>query len=876
MFALHVFFLLLVLSVVHCTPAPDVPYEEQVPTIYPLPSLWPAPTLPTSYTPLPSPCTTILGSAGSSPQLGTLILCTNGSALSIFTPRDALFLQITGLPGGVVLSGASLASGSVPVTTSWTTALLLPGSGAVYALLCGDGSTGECQGREALLGSTLPPALVSSSCLYPSAHHPGTAITLVSTGSDTVAWDLSTTSPWVTPAVTLAGPFGWGGSAVAHSQTLGELTFANASKVVYYAHGDLTQWVNWEWTTNITSGAGGVYDDAVTSLAYDEASGSLYVGMVECLNVRDKTGAVWRLGAQDGLPWGNITSLAVDGVSSNGGWPFSRMWLGTSKGAILFDPGAPSNGNGVGGVTHRRGGRSAPFFARVQRAEKEAAAGAGAGAAGAPSPPPLRQRWRYFYGPRYLVSSPNDAFDAGGAIAAIATDGAVTTLLAPAAGVAVLEAQLWTLEAKVGVYEGAVARHTRLGQVSGCSLPSFGVLEPCTTGPDANDGLWSSLTVGAEAMRFALTGEAAALDSAIEHAAGMRLLMQATGIQGLIARSVVSPGSGESGGDWHNSTVRGLEGYQWLGDASSDEVVGHLFAYPLVANLLAKANASAAGAAREALVDLVRYITTNGFRLIDITGLPTQWGHWEPGVVNVERDTMSDSRGLNSLQMLGMLAAGLGATDPGSADHATFTAAWELLTGPPSAGTGYLQNTLNLKILAPTDDNYSDDELTMLSYAAFFFSANLSSAAPTVSPAQREMLAASLQRTNALLGGVRSALWNAITVSALGPLGYPTTPQAVEDTLWNLRTWPLSLVDWPVRNSHRLDIVLDWEGERNGDGQDRDSTSVLPANERAQTRWNANVHDLDGGSGTDESDPGAFLLSYWAARWAGLLAAEAV
>jgi hypothetical protein len=50
--------------------------------------------------------------------------------------------------------------------------------------------------------------------------------------------------------------------------------------------------------TNISSGAGGVYDDAVTSLAYDDASGSLYVGMVECLNVRDRRGAVWRLGAR--------------------------------------------------------------------------------------------------------------------------------------------------------------------------------------------------------------------------------------------------------------------------------------------------------------------------------------------------------------------------------------------------------------------------------------------------------------------------------------------------------------------------------------------------------------------------------------------------
>ena len=154
---------------------------------------------------------------------------------------------------------------------------------------------------------------------------------------------------------------------------------------------------------------------------------------------------MWRLGALDGLPWGNITSLAVDGVSSSGGWPFARLWIGTNKGAILFDPGAPTEG---GYHRRQRVGGSAPFFARVQRAERAAAVTAAAAAGGSPpsfQPPPLRQRWRYFYGPRYLVSSPGDAFDAGGAIASLCTDGALTTLLSPAAGVSVLEAQRWTL-----------------------------------------------------------------------------------------------------------------------------------------------------------------------------------------------------------------------------------------------------------------------------------------------------------------------------------------------------------------------------------------------------------------------------------------------
>lgn len=36
----------------------------------------------------------------------------------------------------------------------------------------------------------------------------------------------------------------------------------------------------------------------------------------------------------------------------------------------------------------------------------------------------------------------------------------------------------------------------------------------------------------------------------------------------------------------------------------------------------------------------------------------------------------------------------------------------------------------------------------------------------------------------------------------------------IEDIVWNLRTWPLELVEWTTNNSHRLDICLDPEQDR--------------------------------------------------------------
>ena len=48
--------------------------------------------------------------------------------------------------------------------------------------------------------------------------------------------------------------------------------------------------------------------------------------------------------------------------------------------------------------------------------------------------------------------------------------------------------------------------------------------------------------------------------------------------------------------------------------------------------------------------------------------------------------------------------------------------------------------------------------------------------------------------------------------------------------------------------------------------------SPLPANERCQYRWNANPYLIqDCGSGMSESDPGAWLLPYWMARYYDLI-----
>lgn len=103
----------------------------------------------------------------------------------------------------------------------------------------------------------------------------------------------------------------------------------------------------------------------------------------------------------------------------------------------------------------------------------------------------------------------------------------------------------------------------------------------------------------------------------------------------------------------------------------------------------------------------MHYIVENDFTLVDVTGLPTHWGHWDPPTLN-DNQLFSDGRGCNSNEILAFLGAALNITGDSYFDDAIST-----LT---NATNLYQSNLLNLKIEAPSDDNYSDDELTFLPY----------------------------------------------------------------------------------------------------------------------------------------------------------------
>jgi hypothetical protein len=585
-----------------------------------------------------------------------------------------------------------------------------------------------------------------------------------------------------------------------------------------------------EWVTDVQQKWGGVIDDRVTSLAFSPDNGDLFVGNPTKLDILySSNGSVTSWGGDEGLPYNNITTLAFSRVESNGQGTITQLLIGTTMGLIIRQEGND----------------------------------------------PL---WRYLYGPRYL---------AGSSIVDLAVvpmlgrekEGLTgdTIVVVAQDGLTFLEQHKFTLEQKAQHFEAMLSeRHNRLGLTSGCQMPRYGDVSTCISHDDDNNGLWSSLVTVAEYMGFLVTNNKERLARASSFFNGLVLLNEVTGKPGLMARSACSPtevklqtcmkGSWIHDKEiWYNSTNPAYRGYTWKGDTSSDESTGHIFGLAAVAHLSPieeeKAKAS------ELLNDIVTGIVRNNFQLIDITNKPTTWGKWDPMHVNHYRP-WSDERGVQSMQIISYLAAAYSVGN--ETQRKIYERAYTELT---NRSNSYNRNLNNLKITASCDDNYSDDELTFLPYHAFLSTCDRYNDNDTLF--DKDAVFRGLNRSSEIVRPFRPNLWNTIFLAFSGKQENPLFDWLKGDIIWNLQTWPLDLIDWPVSNSHRIDLEYDRAATRVKQlkhAQTRHSRGPLPANERRQYRWNANPYIVaDGGDGYSESDPGAWLLPYWMARYYGIL-----
>jgi len=539
-------------------------------------------------------------------------------------------------------------------------------------------------------------------------------------------------------------------------------------------------------------GVNGPLSTQIRALAVDSER-SLWVGTQLGLSVREIEGKWRHIRGGEGLPYEDITAIAVHREPWRRGGPQPRpdtLWIGTTKGAIHYRP-------------HAEG-----------------------------------RQWFYRQGERYL---PDDhVLDV-----TVSPDGKTAYFLTEA-GLSAIEEREMTIHEKAERIEEIVnLRHRRLGLVADATFPDPDDLSEYRIGDNDNDGLWTAYHVAAMSLAYAVTGEERHLESAKESMHALVMLQNASGVPGLVARSVLPPEEGAQKGPQWRPTPDGS--MYWKSDTSSDEIDGHYLAFYAYWEHIARHIPEERDLIIQQVRDLTNYIVDNDYLLIDWTGERTRWGFWQPRMLNEQPEHYLE-RGLNSLQMLSFLKV---------AHHITGDAKFKEHYDYLITEHGYLNNVLTQKMVFPDENNHSDNQL---GYVAWYPILQLEH-----DPAVRPALQNAVRRHYKVIARDSSSFFYFVTATI--DRDYVN----IEDAVQNLREIPLDRRQYRMENSHRADVQFDPYVDRFGRGQ---LMEVLPADERNFSKWNQNPYVPDAGAGGHLEDDGAhYLLPYWMARYHGFLAA---
>jgi hypothetical protein len=509
-------------------------------------------------------------------------------------------------------------------------------------------------------------------------------------------------------------------------------------------------------------------------------------------------GVLWRVGPQGLVEisrsgkkkiWTPKDGLPVLPLTSLSLGPEGWVWMGTPDGAICFRPAARAGG-----------------------------------------------RWFYFWGRRYLVDNSVLSVFPGPHRAWIRTR----------TGISLIEFKKFLLEEKSALFIKRLHRcNDRYGLIADAQLLIRGDLASCKPVSNDNDGLWTSLYIASECFRYAAVHSQDALGNAQASLNGLFRLLWITGIPGFPARSFIRRGEGgDTDGEWHG-TPKGL--WEWKGDTSSDELVGHFFVYGIAYDLLPQADEVDREAIRNAAVAIANNLLEHGWNLTGYHGRITEWGRYSPAYFKTPEGRQEAP--LSSLELLSLLLVAYHVSG-----NASFLTAYRRLIDHD----GYLTYIVHgASELPPANQyNYSDEELAFLPfYPLLRYERN---------PRLRLQYQLALRKLWRHAESEHNPLWDYIYEVGTGAADYDA-----QGALNTLERIPLDTIYWTVHNSQRLDLpVAPWLAR---DGH-RQSLELIPPDERCTLKWNGNPFEMDCDEGGRRIDDGAyFLLPYWFGRYYKLL-----
>ena len=423
-------------------------------------------------------------------------------------------------------------------------------------------------------------------------------------------------------------------------------------------------------------------------------------------------------------------------------------------------------------------------------------------------------------------------------------------------GLAQIHFEKMTLHDKAMFFQEQVRnRHIRHGFNATLGYMRDGNVSTGSLEDSDNDGLWTSMYMGAEVFRYAVTKSEDALQNLRESMEAMERLYTINGVKGFPSRSFERRGYKYDDKPWRRAAH---PEWDWKSTTSSDEAIGHIFVFGAMAELVDDEDLK-----KRAIVlidSLMQHIVDNDMYLVDWNGEPTLWGKWHPDYVNARPEMVGD-RKINGSNIVAMFQTAYHFTGKEIYKDKAF----ELMTRD-----GYYKNLMRPmrdigKAPDDADDwskmlseswNHSDDEMYFLGYWGLYryaFNDTLKSNFKDAIIDHWE-----IERPE------KEGAWNIFT-ALTGVDDFD-----LEEAIWYLQEYPLDLVHWKVTNSHRGDIEKVEPNFRN-----QTIAEVLPPDELPVNRHNANRFQLDGGDGgTSEYSAGdIWLLPYWMGRYFGVITA---
>lgn len=458
-------------------------------------------------------------------------------------------------------------------------------------------------------------------------------------------------------------------------------------------------------------------------------------------------------------------------------------------------------------------------------------------------------KFDYYNGERWLPSN---------SVVHISEGSKKSVLVLTTAGLGQICFKEMTLYDKAMYYEEQVrSRHIRNGFNASLDNMEKGNIASGYLADSDNDGLWTSMYLGGEIYRYAVTKDQDALKNCREALDAMERLYTINPVPGFPSRSFERSGYISQLADPERWQHASDPEWDWKATTSSDEAVGHIFAFGAMAELIDDADMKKRAIT---LIDtLMGHIVKNNYYLIDYDGKPTTWGRWSPEYVNAFPKNVGD-RKITSSNIVAMLQTAYHFTKKEMYKEKAF----ELMTKH-----GYYENLMRpMKEIGPapgeSDDlskllsdgwNHSDDEMYFVCYWGLYrYAFN-----DTLKAKFKEAIIDHWQ----IERPEKEGAWNIFTALT------GTNEFDLKEAVWYLQEHPLDLIDWAISNSHRKDVEKIAPNFRN-----QTLKEVLPPDERPVQRHNGNMFSLDrtGSNGTSEHSAGdIWLLPYWMGRYLGVI-----